>query len=111
MVSSKKSPRKVSRTKKKIEKQEAVVESVKKEEETLPCPEGYIRNLDTGKCEEVEIVEEPQLTIKYKPEPTKQDYKNLLVEAPDIPYITTVEDAVQFVDKYAKWKRKVKAST
>ena len=60
---------------------------------------------------------EPEVEVKaVKPiiEPVTKlpiDAKQLLAEAPEVPYITKVEDAVEFVDKYAKWKRKVKQST
>ena len=87
MVSAKKVARKVSRDEKPI------VESVKQPE--------------------VKFVAEPTEPIKLVKEdtPITVDYKLLLAEAPEIPYITKVEDAVEFVDKYAKWKRKVKQST
>ena len=65
---------------------------------------------DEGTTETIEPVVIP------KPEPLLKatfttDYTTLLESAPAVPYISSIEDAVKFVDEYAKWKAKVKAAT
>ncbi len=70
---------------------EPLVSDVETAEEYIPCKEA----------------EKLLLTPKSKP----IDYKALLAEAPEVPYIANIESAVKFVDKYAKWKSKVKANT
>ena len=35
----------------------------------------------------------------------------LLADAPAVPYISTIHDAVKFADKYRVWKLRVKAET
>lgn len=45
--------------------------------------------------------------VAHKPKP---DYKQLLTEAPPVPYFSKMEDAVEFVDEYARWKSRVKAA-
>ena len=78
------------------EEPKPVVESVKKPEE------------------EGSVVSSKHYTALSTPEPLPlktPDYKALLAAAPDIPYLTKMEDAVKFVDDYARWKSKVKAAT
>ena len=53
----------------------------------------------------------PIKPVASAPTVKKVDYKALLAEAPDVPYLTKMEDAVKFVDEYARWKRKVQAAT
>jgi len=52
------------------------------------------------------IVEEPKPTLLS----SEETAWTLLDAAPPVPYITTVEQAVAFVDKYARWKRDVEGT-
>lgn len=74
------------------------------EESTDEVPE----KASTAKTETTEQpVEEPK--VAFVDETTK--LLNLLGEAPPVPLILSIEDAVKFVDRYRVWKLKVKAET
>lgn len=71
--------------------------------------------MDGSPIAEIEPI--PQET---QPQPTQQNpqkptfisdnsevYRSLLLERPRVPFITTIQEATAFVDRYEKWNRKV----
>jgi len=71
--------------------------------------------MDGSSIAEIEPI--PQET---QPQPTQQNpqkptftsdnsevYRTLLLERPGVPFITTIQEATAFVDRYEKWNRKV----
>ena len=76
-----------------------------------------VANRRVGEYTIAKIEPIPQET---QPQPTQQNpqkpaftsdnsevYRTLLLERPGVPFITTIQEATAFVDRYEKWNRKV----
>lgn len=101
MVSSKKPSRKTKRVAKKV-KEPIVDDAVFNEVSILPS-ETPIE--EPTKKVEVKTSKEP-----IKLQSSEETAWTLLDARPKMPYITSVEDAVAFADKYARWNRDVEGT-
>jgi hypothetical protein len=81
---------------------EVVLKAIPEDAEEIPVPTSGVIVEKTK-----DPIEEPK--VAFVDETTK--LLNLLGEAPPIPLILSIEDAVKFVDRYRVWKLKVKAET
>jgi len=61
-----------------------------------------------------EQVDEPKVIVEGEPKvallSSEETAWKLLDNAPAVPYIVSVEDAVKFVDEYKRWMRDVKGT-
>lgn len=105
MVSSKKSSRKTKRTPKKVEK--PVVDDAIFNETSVTSGGLDLGTLEATRGTEVSVETSPEPVILQSSEETAWA---LLDAAPEMPHITSVEDAVKFADEYNRWKRDVKGT-
>ena len=90
---------------KKVAKQVEVDTDTKITEINITSDETVIRNA-------TEQPETPQTAPQQETKPlftseNEQKYRNLLLERPNVPVITNIQEAVTFVGRYEQWNRKV----